>query len=228
MYLNQHPIVGRYCQKLVWLAFDGERQVMSFRPLPDRTLTNVRDEEVQLEPRYTIRLAHDCLLTGEDRDAWLEHLADYEVVPLFPQFGRSPFTLGEQQQTSTDISDFVGHLVKAFALRGKATKLGYTRGEAEDAGWFYVYRKNFPGLQLQAVIEFTGNFLPEEDRMVALQHLYFVRMSPEQKTAYSWYANKVRLQGIPPVLLAECWNDLKTIAAEGPGFDPEWENKTAY
>jgi hypothetical protein len=26
--------------------------------------------------------------------------------------------------------------------------------------------------------------------------------------------------------VAECWNDLRQIAGEGPGFDPDWEKNT--
>ena len=37
---------------------------------------------------------------------------------------------------------------------------------------------------------------------------------------------KMRLSEVPSVLLSECWNDLRQIAAEGPGFDPDWEKKT--
>jgi hypothetical protein len=228
LYLNQHPIVGRYCQTLVWLAYDGDTLVTSFRPLADRSLTDHQDEEVKLAKQHTIRLAHDCHLPEKERNAWMEHLRDYEVVPLFPQFGRTPFTLSEEKKKETEISDFRGHLISAFALRGKATKLGYIRGEAEDAGWFYVYKKNFIGLELQAVIEFTGNFLPEEDRTVALHHLYFYRQPKEQGATYSRYSSKIPLGQIPPVLLAECWNDIRAIAAEGTGYDPEWEKKTEY
>jgi hypothetical protein len=30
---------------------------------------------------------------------------------------------------------------------------------------------------------------------------------------------------VPPVLLSECWNDLRQIAVAGTGFDPEWAKK---
>ena len=38
---------------------------------------------------------------------------------------------------------------------------------------------------------------------------------------------QVPLGDVPPVLLSECWNDLRLAASEGPGFDPEWEKKTS-
>jgi hypothetical protein len=30
---------------------------------------------------------------------------------------------------------------------------------------------------------------------------------------------------VPDVLLCESWNDVRALAAEGTGFDPEWEKK---
>jgi hypothetical protein len=33
---------------------------------------------------------------------------------------------------------------------------------------------------------------------------------------------------IPPVLLSECYDDLKEIAAAGIGFDPDWEKKVEW
>ena len=41
--LHRHPIVGRYCQRLVWSFFDGEAFTGTFRPLEDGSLTNATD-----------------------------------------------------------------------------------------------------------------------------------------------------------------------------------------
>jgi hypothetical protein len=66
------------------------------------------------------------------------------------------------------------------------------------------------------VIGFSGNGLPEENRTVALTEFYFVRGMA-----------KIPLREVPHVLFSETWNDVKQIASRGPGFDPDWENKTA-
>jgi hypothetical protein len=120
--------------------------------------------------------------------------------------------------------DVRGHLIEAFKLRGRANKLGYTRGQAQDGGWFFDYHKRFPTLGMEAVIEFTGNGLPEENRTVALTALHFERVGSEGDAMMS--GGRMALGEVPPVLLSECWNDIRQIAAEGPGFDAEWEKKT--
>jgi Domain of unknown function (DUF4132)/HEAT repeats len=223
LYLRQHPIVGRYCQRLVWVAYDGENVGASFRPLPDGTLTNHQDDEVTLPADASIRPGHDETLAAEDRTAWLQHFSDYEVEPLFQQFGKQQFTLAGDMKESTEIKEFLGHIVKAFSLRNRLTRLGYTRGATEDGGWFYQYRKTFMSLGLEAIIEFTGNSLPEENRTVALQRLSFTRKIDHSASAFS---RELPLGELPRVLLAECWNDIRMAAADGPGFAADWEKQT--
>jgi hypothetical protein len=222
-YLRQHPIVGRYCQRLVWVAYDGERVIESFRPLADGTLTNHQDDEVTLKPETAVRLGHEETLPPEDRKAWLQHFSDYEVEPLFQQFGKATFTLPDAMKEEHEIKEFFGYIVQAFSLRNRLTKLGYTRGTPQDAGWFYDYRKTFLRLGIEAVIEFTGNWVPEENRTVALQRLYFTRKTNQDEDSTS---KEIALGELPRVLLAECWNDIRMAAADGPGFAPDWEKQT--
>lgn len=219
LYLNQHPLVRRLLQRLVWVHSANGQVVASFRPLDDGTLTNRDDEEVQFNPTDRIQLAHETKLSAEDIAGWQQHFVDYEITPLFPQFGKGTYGLPASLAKADKIEDFKGYLIETFALRNRALKLGYTRGQAEDGGWFYVYQKRFPTLGLEAVIEFTGNGLPEENRTVALIHLSF---------ASSGQHNKIPLSTIPKVLLSECYGDLRTLAADGSGFDAEWEKKSAY
>jgi hypothetical protein len=224
-YLRKHPIVGRYCQQLVWVASENDKIVASFRPLPDGSLTNHEDDEVTLTQEALITLAHDETLPDNDRQAWLKHFGDYKVDPLFQQFGKSRFNLLETMKTQNEVDEFRGHLLTAFSLRNRLTKLGYTRGAAQDGGWFFDYHKTFPGLGLEAVIEFTGNPLPEENRTVALQRLYFARKRVNSGQSFN---TGLTLGELPRVLLSECWNDIRMAAADGPGFAPDWEKQTEF
>jgi hypothetical protein len=70
-----------------------------------------------------------------------------------------------------------------------------------------------------AVIEFTGSSLPEEQIPAALTKLTFRRDNGTQSSP------DLPLSEVPSVLLTECWNDYRQIAAEGTGYDPEWEKK---
>ena len=114
--------------------------------------------------------------------------------------------------------------MEAFALRARALKLGYERGAPEDGGWFSVYQKRFPTLGLQATLEFTGNPLPEQNRTVALLSLSFA----SRQSGEAWAQTGLPLSKVPAVLLSECYNDLRLIAADGSGFDPDWKKKSEY
>ncbi len=222
-YLNQHPVMRRLLQRLVWTARDDDVVVATFRPLDDGTLTDCDDNEIHLPDTAQIRISHDSNLPHELVEKWQQHLVDYEISSLFQQFGKGIYTLPATKQNEQLITDFEGHMIEAFTLRGRALKLGYTRGAAEDGGWFHVYEKRFPTLGLIAVLEFTGNPLPEENRLVALLNMSFVSAQND-----SWQRNAHRLASVPKVLLSECYNDLRLIAADGAGFDPDWRKKSEY
>lgn len=217
-YLAEHPLMRHLVQRLVWLSTDGDT-VTTFRPLDDGTLTDVDDNEVRLS-QGEIRLAHDTNLSPELVQQWQRHLADYEVAPLFQQLGKGVYDLPEDRQGIRRIDDFRGHLIESFALRGRATKLGYTRGPAEDGGWFTSYLKRFPSLGITTVVGFTGNPLPEQQRTVALTELSFVRSAEGGASA------ELGIGDVPTVLLSEAWNDLRLIAAAGSGYDADWQRKS--
>ena len=230
-FLADHPIAGKVCVRLAWAAFEPgetEKFLGCFRPMEDGSLTNEQDESVTLPPEALVRLAHTCNTSAELGAAWLRHFADYDVEPLFAQFGRPTYVLPADRQKETEIKDFEGHTLTTFKLRGKATKLGYQRGEAEDGGCFYLYRKPFPSLGLQAIVEFTGSMLPEDDRPAALTNLYFTSVKGDREAAYSWQPNRLALSKVPPVLLSECYNDVRLMAAEGSGLDPKWQERSWF
>ena len=224
-FLLHHPLVGRLAQRLVWLGFDAAGgRIVAFRPMEDLSLTDPADGAVTLDGVATIRIAHSTALSDAERSDWRRHLQDYEVKPLFDLFGRETLVADGLPTDASEIVDRRGWIIEAFKLRGTATRLGYTRGPAEDGGWFLTYQKTFDSLRLAAVVEFTGNVLPEENRVTALKALRFVRMG---KGPLRWDKG-VTLGAVPPVLLSEAWNDFHQMAAAGTGFDAEWEQTAAW
>jgi hypothetical protein len=222
-YLLRHPVAGPAVRRLVWVVTAaGGGAALIFRPLDDGSLTDVDDNEVELPDGARVMVAHDSALSPDEVARWSAHLADYEITPLFQQLGRGVHTVTPELRSRRELTDFTGHLLEAFALRGRAGRLGYTRGPSEDAGWFYTYEKRFPTLGIVATVNFTGNPLPEENRLVALKELSFRREGSDGRRA------ELTLGDVPAVLVSECWQDMRQLAAEGTGFDPEWEKKTEF
>jgi hypothetical protein len=221
-YLLRHPVVGPAIRRLVWVAPADDGASMIFRPLDDGSLTDSDDNDVDLPDGARVKVAHDSVLSPDEVAQWSAHLADYEVTPLFQQLGRGVHAITPQMRSRRELTDFTGYLLEAFALRGRAGKLGYTRGQTGDGGWFYAYEKRFPTLGIVATVHFTGNPLPEENRLVALKELSFRRETSDGRHA------ELTLGDVPAVLVSECWQDMRLLAAEGTGFDPEWEKKAGF
>ncbi|MGJ4946782.1 DUF4132 domain-containing protein [Bradyrhizobium sp. HKCCYLS20291] len=221
-FLLEHPIVGRLVQRLIWLGLDAQGDIVtSFRPLEDLSLTDSSDNAVDPASFVTVQLAHRSLLTAEQSESWKQHLADYKVEPLFNQLDRPVLA----SAVGGSIDDRAGFIIEAFKLRSAAQKLGYDRAQAEDGGWFTQYIKPFAGIAINAVIEFTGSPLPEENRAVALVAAKFVRARKGQRSSYG---AQLALNEVPPVLLSEVWNDLHQIANAGSGFAVDWRNKVVW
>lgn len=219
-YLHRHVVMRLLCQRLVWYAARDGQELVLFRPLEDGSLTGPDDNLITLPAESRIGLAHESTLTAEIGHDWQQHLADYNVTPLFPQFGIHEFKPSAAQLERSALTDFAGHMIDAFTLRGRATKFGFSRGATVDGPWFNEYWRTFATLGITATIVFTGNSMPEENQRVALIELHFTR-----RQAKSLCDNAVQLPlgEVPPVLLSECWNQLRQIAAGGHGFDPEWK-----
>lgn len=222
-YFNRHAVMGQLVRRLAWAVVVDGRVVQVFRPLDDGSLTDVDDGAVELAADARVRLAHDSLLEPAVVEAWAAHFADYEVAPLFQQFGKGTFRLPDTDEGVTKIMAFEGHLTETFRLRGRMTKLGYTRGPTGDGGWFFTYVKRFPTLGITAHIEFTGNGLPETNRTVALEALSFTRVVGEGAPALD-----LSLTQVPAILLSECYNDLRLAAGDGSGYDADWQKKIQY
>ncbi|MEM9341935.1 MAG: DUF4132 domain-containing protein [Pseudomonadota bacterium] len=216
-----HPVMRRMIERIVWQGVDAEGQPLgTFRPTAEGEFTDAEDTEVDLEQFDAIRVAHGAMLDEATTEAWAQHLKDYEVKPLFIQFGRSLMRLDEEERDATKIEDRKGWVMETFQLRGLTTKLGWERGPAEDGGWFHEYRKPFTSAGVTAVVDFTGNILPEENQPCALISLGFVKAGVRMH-------QPIKLGDVPEVLLSECWNDFHAMAEKG-AHDPEWEKKCAW
>ncbi|TDR42109.1 uncharacterized protein DUF4132 [Tahibacter aquaticus] len=213
-YLLQHPIARHLVESLVWAVVDGSEVKATFRPLGDGSLTDVDDNPVTVADTAKIRIAHAFILPAELAARWQQHLSDYKVMPLFPLFGRGVYRLPAELHQAQELKEFEGYVLPNFTLRSRAQKLGYARANHGES-WFTDYTKTWRGLGITATIEFSGSSFPEENKPVALLSLKFLRADGD-------YQESLTLGEVPGLLLSECYQDLRQLAAEGKGFDPQW------
>lgn len=220
----EHPVMRKLVERCVWAGCDEEGTLKAaFRPTAEGDFTNAEDDDVDLESFTHVRLAHGAMMDADDASAWEEHLKDYEVKPLFVQFGRSLLSIADEgvSEKETKLEDRRGWMTDTFSIRGVASKLGYDRGEAMDAGFFDEYSKTFRGAGIVAVITFSGNCLPEENVPATVYTLSFHSLRNQSRGAAK------KLKDVPSILLSECWNDYRAFVGKGT-FDPQWEKKMPW
>jgi hypothetical protein len=218
--IHGHPVLRKAAEQLVWLGLDTDGAVMTaFRPTPEGDFIGPDDVAVQPGACAAVRLAHATLVSAAADAAWAKHLQDYEIAPLFTQFGRK--APGEVAAAAESIADRQGWVTDTFTVRGLAKKVGYDRGAAGDGGHFDHYQRRFPAVGLIATINFSGNCLPEENVAAVIHDLRFARDEDGKPVGLVMPAK------VPPVLLAECWHDYRAIAAKG-AFTPDWEKQSPW
>jgi hypothetical protein len=110
-FLNGHAIIRLYCQRLIWAVVEDGKTKTTFRPLDDGTLTDTNDDAVTVAPDARVCLAHACNTPSEAAKAWQQHLADYQVPPLFEQFGKTRYQLPADKRDETSLAEFQGYLL---------------------------------------------------------------------------------------------------------------------
>jgi hypothetical protein len=221
--LYGHPVMRKLVERIVWTGLDEDGEVIAtFRPTAEGDFTDPHDDDIDITSFASIGTAHGASLDEATGDAWAQHLKDYEVKPLFAQFGRTLLTLDDDIGDATKIEDRKGWVTDTFTFRGAATKLGYERGETMDGGYFSEYTKGFLSAGVIAIIEFSGNCLPEENVPAAMMSLSFENYRAGRRSG-----KVMKLVDVPPVLLSECWNDYRAIVAKA-AFDETWEKKMPW
>lgn len=200
-------------QRLVWLAVDEQGKICnSFRPTEDGSLINLNDEEIILNQNHYITLAHNVLLPASHTKQWQVHLKDYKVTPLFDQFANP---LPKSQWIDDGIvNNYTGWLTDAFTIRNVLTKRGYKHDYIEDSECLDYYCKYYSNLNLYTIIQFSGNYISQDNISVERYYLSF-----RQKRVYT--KPKIDANNIPPVLLAESFADYMAVANASSKFDSD-------
>lgn len=207
-FLLGHPLMGQWVTRLVWVAFEGDDHQF-FRPTEDGSLIDLDDNTVELADDVEVAVGHGVLMPADEAQAWVDHEADYEITPLFDQFGADSL---DADLTATELNQWKGYLTDTFSIRNVAIKRGYQREKSDDA-WFMAYEKPVNSLGLMVVLHFTGSCLPEENIPAAIETMEIRKRN-----------RPIALGEVPRVLLAECFNDYAAFGALGH-YDPDYLRK---
>lgn len=124
---------------LIWGVYENGTLKDTFRYMDDGSFTNADSEEYKLPEDAQIGLVHPLELTEEMIRGWKEQLSDFDLTQPFDQLGRQVFRPEKAELEMRYVSRLEYSEINSLALVGKMTRLGWYKGYAEDAGFFYYF-----------------------------------------------------------------------------------------
>jgi hypothetical protein len=154
--------------------------------------------------------------------AWVKHLADYDVEPPFAQLER-PVVLVEPTDATRLMGDrFSGTSLNGMTFKGRAERLGWTRGSVCDAGGINFYLKTFPSAGVDVFVGTDGMFVGMDmESEVTLGKVFFVRHGSVAIGSYTYDEpadeadpRLVAFGAVPVIAYSEALGDLGKISGK--------------
>lgn len=205
-------IMQKFAIGLIWGVYEGEELVSTFRYMEDGTFNTVDEEEFELPADAKIGLVQPLELDTETLQAWQQQLEDYEITQPFTQLHREVYTINEEQQHEQKIiSSLPAGDFSPTAFPKALEKLGWYKGPAEDAGFYYLFYKDYDGVI--AELEFSGTSISYYEGMedISLKALHFFN---NKKTRYHYFqpTDAIKLSLVPPRVYSETLYDILRAA----------------
>lgn len=219
----QHPLLLPFAQRLVWGTYDEQGKLTgTFRILEDRSATDPADEPVALPTTGQVGVVHPLELEPELRQSWVTHLADYEVVPPFAQMGRTVVKVTAEKEKTKFGNEVAATDLNGMTFKGRAERLGWSRGSVCDAGCVNHYFKSFPAVGADAFVETEGMYVGIDMYTdIKLGKVFFVKHGTVQIGSYLYDepadAEDGRLLSygeVPLIAFSEAMGDLSKIAGK--------------
>ena len=137
----KNAIMHCFAIGLIWGIYEDGKLSTTFRYMDDGSFTTSDGDEFEIPENAMIGLVHPIELSEELKAEWTEQLSDYEIVQPFPQLARPVFTPETKELELKRIDRFKGCETGDLSLVGKMTRLGWYKGQAEDAGFFYYFTR---------------------------------------------------------------------------------------
>ncbi len=149
-FLVRHPLTGAVARRLVWGRFAPDGSLAgTFRVTEEGEYAGPDDRPAAVAANDQVGLVHPVQMTADERTAWAERFADYEVVPPFPQLARPVFDLTEAEAAAVEVMRFNAKQVPYGRAITKAVKEhGWTRRDSAV--------RPFPAAGVTAVVKLSG------------------------------------------------------------------------
>ena len=214
-FLVEHPLVGHLTRRLVWAAYDTNKQLTHcFRVAEDNTYSTAEDDEFLLpESTALIGLPHRLEIPEQDAVAFGQLFTDYELLPPFSQLDRPCYALTDAERESLILDRWQNNLCPSGRLAG-LTNRGWLRGEPQDAGWIGCMMK--PMGDWTAVMDMSEGFcvgLPPDEFCAeqTVRAIGLVKGMPEYLGWWDPKQCKHTFSELSDVAASELLNDIENL-----------------
>jgi hypothetical protein len=218
-FIVRHPLMRHLARLLLWGGYSEKAELLDcFRITEELDYANAEDVAVTISAYPSIGIVHPLHINEADLSIWGQLLSDYGIIPPFPQLGRGVFKLESSELQEKAIKRFNAVKMPAPSLVFGLEKLGWQRGEAQDAGMYYEHIKVFHAAQVTAVVEYDGSVSMgyiDAKEFLKMTTCYFLPYIYEPET-YNWTVQKVGmlLKEVDPVVISETLNDLQQLVSK--------------
>lgn len=155
----QKPVMHCFAIGLIWGAYENQKLVQTFRYLEDGSFNTSDEEEYEIPEHVQIGLVHPIEMQEDEIATWSEQLTDYEITQPFSQLTRKVYRLLPEELKKDTLQRFSGKEMNNLTLMNKMLKLDWSKGYAQDAGYFYEFcRDDIAGQEKDkdGNIQYTG------------------------------------------------------------------------
>jgi len=223
----KNPLMHSFAIGFIWGVYKDGKLTQSFRYMEDGSFNTQDEEEYTLPENAHISLVHPMELSEEERTAWKEQLADYEITQPIEQLDRAVYYITEEESDKKGIERFGGCVINALSLNGKLTGLGWYRGSVQDGGGFYTYYREDIEVDLGVELHFSGTFVGDMDEEVTIYDVRFYKAGTVERGSYLYDeadAEKAYfLKDVPVRYFSEIVLQLTNVMASSTERDEGWK-----
>lgn len=214
-FLIDHPFMVNLVRQIILAAYDEKgKMTHTFRITEDRTIADQEEEDLAYPSSGSIGVVHPAHLPQPTLSAWGEVLADYAIVPPFPQLGRTISRPDPDDLKATSITRFKGLKVPGITLYGMLERSHWSRDTPADAGGFMQHSNYFEACHLTAFIAYEpGMSIGSYDEDQEISEIYFVKghIVPDY---WGHHPDRLKIGDVDEVVISEVLRIANAITAK--------------
>ncbi len=197
-----NPIMHQFATGLVWGIYENGKLIQCYRYMEDGSCNTEEGEEYvfpkqchgqsqaalpgqgadagtpigqEQEMGRLVGLVHPIELSGDSLKAWMEQLADYEMIQPIAQLDRPLFHRTEEEMNEPNLKRFMGMTVNKLALKGRLTAMGWERGNGGNTWKYDYYYREDQALSIKTVLRFLESGTDDKNDTVTVYEVSFYK-----------------------------------------------------